>query len=1102
MKHLFLLLILSTATLALAQPLPKGFGRKLKTERPFDNLSRRIGAEEMPVPGNKTPRPSLLSVQATTSGLQPLRLRVVRDEATGLPIYIENRSAKSRAVAGGVARTPPTPLTGQARVAVAATAYGFLNQVRSVLGLENPEASFSAREAETDALGQTHIRMTQTHRGIPVYGAELVAHVTENEVTLVNGRYRAVDQTIGVQAKLTMNQAADQALQDVQKKGVVRSFGSNVFKLERAKGDLCLYPVGEGHRLAYDLTIRPSMLQRWSYIIDAETGAVLDKTNTTCTFLAPTRATARDLNGVSRTFGTFQTATNKYYLVDASKPMFNTSSTIPDKVVGGLETLDSRNTFGDNQKFYYITSANNTDWSPAAVSAHYNAGVAHDYYRNTHARNSLNGKGGSIRSVVNVADEEDGSAMDNAYWSGEFMAYGNGKTLMKPLAGALDVAGHEMTHGVIENSANLVYKSQSGAINESMADVFGAMIDRDDWTLGEDVIKSNRFTQGALRSLSNPNQGGKNDLGYQPRTMAQYETMPEDEDNDNGGVHVNSGIPNYAYYLFATATTKDKAERVYYRALTNYLTRTSKFLDLRLAVIKAATDLYGANSAEVSAARSAFDQVSILESTQPTPTPSTQVPVAQGQDLMLIYSSDNKLYSTVVGSTKFDLKSSLGLLHRPSVTDDGRVAYYVTPDKRIRAVTLTGTPTESIVSNETRWDNVAISKDGTKLAALSSAAEPKMYVYSFDKKEWRTFTLYNPTTASGVKVGGVKYADSFEWDFAGETVIYDAYNELTNPEGDDVSYWDVGFIKVWDNTRKDFAKGDIEKLFSNLDEGESVGNPSYAKNSTNIIAFDYLYEPDDEYYVAAADVNAGVLKGVYKNNTLGFPSYARLDNRIVFTTETSSQAENVAGINVAGDKISPAGTAQTVVQNAKWPVWYTQATRTLPQKTAQTITFNTLADRFANEPEFTLTATSSSGLACGFQVRSGPAQLNGNKLKLTGVGTVTIRAFQDGDNLFTAATPIDRSFSVLAVLGLEPDWADALKLYPVPAQHQLTVEVPASVVIEQLSLANLSGATVRQQPVSGRSRTATLPVSELPKGVYVLTIQTDKGVVSRKVMRE
>ena len=1104
MKPVCVLLLVTLSTAAFAQQPSRGFSQKHKTTLPPDNLSRRIGAEELPVPTVQMGKQSLISGQAARTGLQPLRVRVVRDSDTGLPIYIENRSVTvGPANRGPVApQTAPTQITGQARANAVATTYQFLEQMRGLMNIDKPEASFAVRQTETDALGQTHIRLTQTYAGIPVYGAELVAHLVNNTVTLVNGHYQTVNEGISVHSELSVKQAADIALADVAKAGVVRTFGSNLFNLEQAKGELCLYPVGDSHRLAYELTIRPSMLQRWAYWVDAETGAILDKTNTTCTFLGPIKTTGRDLNGVSRTFSTYQESAGKYFLIDASKAMFNTTSTIPDKTLGGLVTLDSRNTYGDKQKFWYVASATNADWTPAAVSAHYNAGLAYDYFRTTHARSSLNGKGGTIKSVVNVVDEDDGSGLDNAYWTGEFMAYGNGGALLKPLAGALDVAGHEMTHGVIQNTANLVYKSQPGAINESMADVFGTMIDRDDWTIGEDIIKSNKYIQGAVRSMSNPNQGGKNDYGYQPKTMAEYEKLPEDADNDNGGVHVNSGIVNYAYYLFATAITKEKAEKIYYRALTTYLTRTSKFFDLRLAVIRAATDIHGASSAEVAAAKTAFDRVGILDNSQPTPDPKPEVPVAQGQDLMLIYGADKKLYSTVVGSGKFDLKSSLSLTHRPSVTDDGKFAYYVTPDKRIRAVSLTGTPTETIISNETRWGNVAISKDGTKLAALSAEVEPKMYVYSFDKKIWKTFTLYNPTSADGVKAGGVQYADSFEWDFTGQTLIYDAYNKLTNAEGDAIDYWDVGFITVWDNNKKDFTKGDIEKLFSNLEEGESVGNPSYAKNSTNIIAFDYFYETDSEYYIVAADVDKGELKSVYKNNILGFPSYSRLDNRLVFTVKTSSGAENVAGIGVGTDKISPSGTLQTIVQNAKWPVWYSQSARVLPTKTAQTISFNALPNRYLGDADFTLAATSSASLPCLFTVRSGPAELTGNKLKIMGIGTVTIRAYQDGNTQFFSATPVDRTFSVLAVLGLEPDWADALKLYPIPVQSQLTVEVPASVVIEQLSLTNLTGVTVIRQPARYRSNTATLSVGDLPKGVYVLTVQTGKGVVSRKVVKE
>ncbi|MVM40632.1 T9SS type A sorting domain-containing protein [Spirosoma sp. HMF3257] len=1092
MKTLFLFLTFLTATSAWAQQPGSGFGRKLKTTAPTTGLAQRLNAQTIPLPKDRSGRQTLTATGGPQLTVEPLRLRVVRDTATGLPIFIERKlNLNASQAANKGARLSAT--------AAASATFQFMGQVRGLLKLDDPAANFTVARTETDDLGQMHIRLTQMHRGIPVLGSELVAHLTDNQVTLLNGHYQPILADLATTPKLALADASEQALRDVRKTSTVRSFGDNLLKMKSSEGELCIFPTPDGGaKLAYALTVRPNMLERWEYVIDAQTGDVLDKYNHTCSFVGPIKATGKDLNGVTRSFQTYQQTSSGYYLIDASRPMFNsTASKMPDNPVGALWTVDARNTFGDNQKIYQITSTNNTDWSPTAISAHYNAGIAYDYYKNTHNRNGLSGTGETMVSIVNMPDD-DGKAMDNAYWNGKVMAYGNGK-LLKPLAGGLDVAGHEMTHGVIQNTANLQYKSQSGAINESFADVFGAMIDRDNWTIGETIATPAVLPSGALRNLSNPNQGGKSKdpNGYQPATMSQYETTSD----DNGGVHTNSGIPNFAFYKFATVVGKEKAEKVYYRALTTYLVRTSQFLDLRLAIIKAAGDLYGATGAEVTAAKSAFDAVGILDGTTTTPK-QPDVPVASGQDLLLLAdASTSKLYSTTVGVSpaKFDQKSTLGLVHRPSITDDGKFAYYVTTDKRIRAVNLTGIASETTISNETIWDNVAISKDGTKLAALTADKDGSIYVYSYAKKKWAEFKLYNPTYTQGVQTGDVQYADSFEWDFAGENIVYDAYNALKNNSGDAIDYWDVGFINVWSNTTGDFANGDIEKLFSNLDEGESIGNPSFSKNSPDVIAFDYLNETSDIYEVVAVDLSAGKVNVVYENNTLGFPSYSRLDNKLVFSTETSSR-EDIAGINMGADKITPSGTATVLYTGAKWPVWYTQGTRVA--KTAQTITFDAIADRYVNQGDLALKATCSSNLTVGFLVKNGPATLTGTSLKFTGVGAVTVQAFQNGNDQFAAATVVERTFNVLTVTGTEPAWADVLSIYPNPVSHTLVVELPGTEVIEQLSLRTLTGGAVLQPAIRARQHTAALEVGSLPKGLYLLQIQTPNGTATKKVMKE
>ena len=1092
-RHLLFLTVLTTVS-AMAQQPNAGFGRKSKTTAPSGSVAGRLNAVVMPLPKDRTGKHKLTTGSGRT--MDVLRLRVVTDSATGLPLFIERKTAKKPGV--NAAKNSGARLSA---MAAASVTFAFMGQVRGLLKLENPETNFTVARTETDDLGQMHLRLAQTHRGVPVLDAELIAHLTDGEVTALNGRYQLVPNELSTTPKLALNDASALALTDVRKTSTVRSFGDNILKMKTLEGTLCVFTENGAAKLAYQLTIRPNMLDRWEYVIDAQTGDVLDKYNHTCTFAGPIQASGRDLNGVTRSFKTYQQSSNAYYMIDASRPMFNaTASKMPGDPVGALWTVDAKNVKSDDPKIYQITSGNNTDWSPTAISAHYNAGIAYDYYRNTFNRNALNGNGATMVSLINVVDD-DGKGLDNAYWNGQIMAYGNGR-LLKPLAGALDVAGHEMTHGVIQNTANLQYKSQSGAINESLADVFGTMIDRANWTMGESIATPAVLPSGAVRDLSNPNQGGKtrDPNGYQPATMSQYENTTE----DNGGVHINSGIPNFAFYKFATAVGKDKAEKVYYRALTTYLVRTSQFLDLRVAVIKATGDLFGATGSEVTAAKNAFDAVGIVEGTQTNPGKQPDIPAASGQDLLLLSdATDSKLYSTVVGANppKFDPKSGLGLVHRPSVTDDGKFAYYVTTDKRIRSVNLTGTPTETVISDQTIWDNVAISKDGTKLAALTADQDGSVYVYSYAKKKWAEFKLYNPTYTEGVETGDVKYADSFEWDFSGENIVYDAYNELQNTGGDPINYWDVGFINVWSNTAGDFAKGDIEKLFSNLEEGESIGNPSYSKNSPDIIAFDYFNETDNTYYVVATDLSAGALKIVYKNNTLGYPSYSRLDNRLVFSTKSAS-SEDVSVINLNADKLSPSGSAAVLYTGAKWPVWYTQATRALPTKLAQTITFNAIPDRYINQGDMTLAATCSSNLPVSYQVKSGPATLTNSTLRFSGTGTVTVRAYQDGNTQYNAATAVEQSFKLLAVTGTEPLWSDAVSLYPNPAHTTLTLELPATETIDRLSIQTPTGATVLQPAIRARQHSVTLEIGPLPKGLYLLQIQTPTGTATKKVVKE
>jgi bacillolysin len=152
----------------------------------------------------------------------------------------------------------------------------------------------------------------------------------------------------------------------------------------------------------------------------------------------PATANATDLNNVTRTINTYQ-KNGSYFLLDASRSMF-AGGNIPDDPKGAIWTINAQNTSPENNNFsmVQVSSSNNTWNSKTAVSAHYNGGIAYEYFKNTYNRNSINGSGGTIISIINV-NESDGSSMDNAFWNGFAMYYGNGNQSFKPLAGGLDV---------------------------------------------------------------------------------------------------------------------------------------------------------------------------------------------------------------------------------------------------------------------------------------------------------------------------------------------------------------------------------------------------------------------------------------------------------------------------------------------------------------------------------------------------------------------------------------------------------------------------------------------------------------------------------------
>jgi Zn-dependent metalloprotease len=247
----------------------------------------------------------------------------------------------------------------------------------------------------------------------------------------------------------------------------------------------------------------------------------------------------------------------------------------------------------------------------AVNQAYDGAGATYDFYREVMKRNSIDGKGLRIDSTVHYQNK-----FNNAFWNGQQMVYGDGDgKLFLGFTGAIDVIAHELTHGVTQNAVpgGLDYVDQSGALNESLSDVFGSMVkqwslkqssEQADWLIGAGIMASG--VGKALRSMADP---GNKELTWsgddQPKTMAGYV--------EGGDVHTNSGIPNHAFYAAAIAlkgNSWDKAGPIWYKALS-LLTPRATFADMAKATTQAATLLYGTDSAEQHAVQAAWKVVGV-----------------------------------------------------------------------------------------------------------------------------------------------------------------------------------------------------------------------------------------------------------------------------------------------------------------------------------------------------------------------------------------------------------------------------------------------------------------------------------------------------------
>ncbi|WP_433765779.1 M4 family metallopeptidase [Flavobacterium ginsenosidimutans] len=469
----------------------------------------------------------------------------------------------------------------------------------------------------SDKHGRTLATYQQLHNSVPVEGAIFKVREDKSKIDA----FGAVSKKLPASSnyKVNASTALQNALNTVNAKEYVwqsKKLSSLVHKKISTKPEGELVYVGPNfsselteYHLAWKYDIFATNPQSSQTIyVDANTGKVILKIDLSRDLRSSTSPSADGRAAIGKgkarfagdvTFGTTQyadgyrleTLLGKYKVPIYTLNM-NHAEHASDEVL--TEYIDEDNNWND---LY------NKDHDEAAIDIHWGLQKTLNYYEEKFNRNSVDDKGMTIFGLAHL-----GTNVQNASWTGGWAQFGDGDK--QPFV-SLGITGHEMTHAVTQFSAGLIYLGESGAMNESFSDIFGISIElyagkdskNDIWMLGDELYK-----HGSLRSMSNPKAAG------QPDTYGgEFWTNPANTSVDNGGVHQNSGITNYWYYLLVEggegvndlnnsysvkSIGLEKAEKIAYTTLTEYLSPSSNFMAMRQASLMATEDLYGLGSDE------------------------------------------------------------------------------------------------------------------------------------------------------------------------------------------------------------------------------------------------------------------------------------------------------------------------------------------------------------------------------------------------------------------------------------------------------------------------------------------------------------------------
>lgn len=477
-------------------------------------------------------------------------------------------------------------------------------EARPALALAAPGDAFRARDAIVDADGSEHVRFERSHAGLPVIGGDFVLHQRPGQAP---GASLSLRQPLAPDLRVEFD-ASDALLVARAAFGGSPDAGAEVDRVVYARG-------AARARLAWRVRLQDGEADE-TLLVAARDGRVLDRWSNRES--AAATGTGKTLYSGNVSIGT-NSVVGGYELRDKGRGGGYTINAATGRTSGQI-FKDADNTWGNNAV---------SDPASGAADAHFGVAATWDYYKQVHGRSGIANDGKGASSRVHY-----GRKFANAFWNDTCfcMTYGDGDGMVIGPLVALDIAGHEMSHGVMSRTADLIYSGESGGLNEANSDIMGTMVefrangtlDTPDYMIGEEIFIANvsgSANQSALRYMFDPDRDGLSPNCWSAGLGAM-------------DVHYSSGPANRFYYLLAEGTTphtysgvdhaaptcngasvagigRAKAEKIWYRAVTVYMVSDTDYAGARAATLAAASDLYGGASAESNAVAAAWAAVSV-----------------------------------------------------------------------------------------------------------------------------------------------------------------------------------------------------------------------------------------------------------------------------------------------------------------------------------------------------------------------------------------------------------------------------------------------------------------------------------------------------------